>query len=170
MAHLTLSDFIGIGTLLLTIISLYLPRRNSQNDYKMKKEDELKNIAKALESEIQKIEKSSCFSTAYILCTKYPNDSPTPFPCLFYNKETGLYFTYKHDITKLNSELSTKIYTFYDNLINAENIRSFIAQNHDFFEKDVDRTVKYYDMKRSIKKCGDLIPELKEELEKVQNQ
>jgi hypothetical protein len=161
------TPFIGlIGAIIGGVLSYF----GSVHTHKNQIKEERKTTAKAFKLDIETVEKSPIFNTAYILYSKYPDTPPGRLQCPFYNKETGLYFIYQHEIAKLDLELSRKITNFYDNLIVAENYRSFIAQNPDFIEQeDGERIVKCYYMKKMIIKCGDKIPELKEELEKVQN-
>jgi hypothetical protein len=96
--------------------------------------NEMKNVAKAIMVDIETIKKSTDLLSAHESYTKYPekvydiNTVPYLPPSPFYNKETGLYFIYQRDIAKLNYKLSVKIYTFYDKLIAAENLRSFMQK------------------------------------------
>lgn len=177
MSEFSFTDFIlAILVLIGACVGGYWSYLGSQNAIKTQLKNETKNVAKAFKLDIETVEKSEYFTTACRLFAKNSdggydqNTAPYMPQSPWYNKETGLYFIYQHEIAKLDLELSRKIINFYDNLIVAENLRSFISQDHAFFKHDdVERINKYHEMKKLIIKCGDLIPELIEELEKVQN-
>lgn len=181
MSGLTLSDSIAILGILVMIILYHLTRLDSHDANKKQLKTELKTIAKTIECEITKIEKSPAFFTAYTIYTQDPAFliSNPIYPDQktyvgkhnkYYNKETGLYFTYLHDVNKLDSKLAAKIHAFYNDLIDAEDLRLFLSQKQIFTPyEDPEGLFKYQDMTRLIIKCGNLIPELIEELEKVQN-
>jgi hypothetical protein len=182
MSGFTLNDFmLAFLVLIGASIGGYLSYRGSQDAIKNQSKYEVKNIAKAIELDLQTIKKSPAFETAYILykgdkSTLLNNETPDNEVKLFvprdqfYNKETGLYFLYQRDIAKLNYELSFNIYEFYKNLVSAENNRMFLLQNLNFIDPpDPERMFKYRDMTNLIVKCGDSVPRLLEELSKAQN-
>jgi hypothetical protein len=168
----------ALGAILGAIVGGLLSYLGSLRAYKNQLKNEQKNIANAILLDLQKIEKSPTFFTAhklyhestYIINSYVYPDQKTHVPLdNLYDKDTGLYFYYIQDVTRLNSKLASDIYAFYNNLIAAENHRLFIQQVPDFIPiNDPARVFRYREMAKLIIECGDSIPKLKEELSKVQ--
>jgi hypothetical protein len=156
--------------------------------HKNQLKNESKNIAKAIELDLQTIKENKYFSTAYFFYTKNPTTvsdiiselEPHIPPYQLYNKETGLYLLYKHEINKLNYDLAKKVYEFYNKLFTAENHRLLLIQNQNFNlnilntpEKnpisliDFECLFKYPEMTDLIVECWGSIQNLIDELEKI---
>jgi len=172
-----------IGTLVGGLLS-YL---GSKNAYKYQLKLEHKNIAKAIDIDLNTIFESPNFKFYYnaynndmVNGTKIDTSQYVIMPDKLYDEKTGLYFVFNHDITKFEYELSSDTYEFYNDLFTAEFYRKYIDQNyHEYREqyKNADDSgivttvnTRYGLMRNLIIKCGDKIPELREKLEKVQNQ
>lgn len=179
--------FIPMLGLIGAIVGGLLSYLGSRHAYKDQLKYDIKNIAKAIDLDLQTIKKSSTFSTAYhhyttdpstilhtITLDVKPHISPNPL----YNKETGIYLLYKRDITKLNYDLALNIYEFYNDLFAIENYRLLLLKNPNFILSihknpnpvspiDNECMSGYPKMTKLIIKCWDNIPKIRTALKAV---
>lgn len=120
---------------------------------------EQKNIAKAFILEISSLEES-----LKIFVGMFNNPPPDPkikyisIDQPFYTN--GLFFSFRKEICFFNRELSTSLFTFYTDLLKAEELRQ-MDKSGKFPPEIVNEGMKYY-----VLKIYDCIPELKKLLEK----
>lgn len=186
MSEFTLTDFIlAILVLIGACIGGYWSYRGSQDAIKKQFENEKKTIAKVIDIDLKNIYESPYFYKYYD-AHKYDdltkNDAMSiediKLPGKLYDDKTLLYYVFTHDIAKLDYNLSSEIFEFYNNLFKADNYWDFVLKNILPYSEQYmlcienkrmqDLTLqRYHEMKFLIIKCGDKIPELREKLKEV---
>ena len=82
---------------------------------------------------------------------------------------TDIYFTFKHDISKFDYNLSSNIYQFYTDLFKAEMNRHYIQNNN--MNRDSGKqmicTIKQQDMEANIISCSNKISNIRLQLKKI---
>jgi len=162
---------------------------SSHISYLNRLKNEQKTIAKAIDIDLKTISESFYFKEAYefhrnnYVFIKEENDFDdiissfgNMFNTRLYDDDKDLlYFVFIHDIAKLDYNLSSEIYEFYNVFFKANKYSMYIYR--DAFESDLlfeenkhTRNASfstYLDMSESILKCGDNIPKLREKLKEV---
>lgn len=177
MSEFTLTDFIlAVLVLVGACIGGYWSYRGSQDAIRNQLLNERKNIAKALDIDLKTIYESPNFSFYY---NSFKNDKTDDINVIFpklrtefdglYNEKVGLYFVFNHDIAKFDHNLSSEIYKFYNNLLQAEECRDYISEYRYSEHVDIVTQInlRYNFMKNFIMECDDKIPEIRENLKEV---
>ena len=151
------------------VIGGLLAYYGSKNAYKHQLKIERKNIAKAIDIDLDTISESVYFGVFYKNYKKGNTKIPEKIDQKYIDEKTTLYSVFNHDIAKLDYDISSRIYEFYTDLFTAESYRIFIINNKDSNDEKTKAEVEIIDviMKKWIVKCGDNIPKIREKLKEV---
>jgi hypothetical protein len=115
-----------------------------------------RNIAQGFYTEISSLERTiELYAEAF--STPGPGTGPVKIDLPFYGD--GLFFAFRKEIFAFNKDLSKLLFEFYNYLLTAERDRQI--DNSDLFFEPANE-----EMKNSIKKAYNLLPELKKLLKK----
>jgi len=110
-----------------------------------------KNIAQGFFVEISSLEEM-LKAYANMFSNPGPGDSPVKIEQPLYND--GLFFAYRKELFAFEKDLSKLLFEFYASLLTAEKYRQ-VDKSNIFFQQ------LNSEMKNSIKKANELLPELK---------
>lgn len=142
--------------------------------YQDQQHDEQKNIAKAFDIDITKVNES--ITPIYDSYAKHYPDSRI-YPGLnkpFYSLNNGLYPIFAHDISRFDYNLSSEIFEFYIDIYAAEEDRQYVAEymkhpSNNNSNESIAATQRLYDMIKIIKKCHDQqIPSIMKQLKEIE--
>jgi hypothetical protein len=141
--------------------------------YQDQQHDEQKNIAKAFDIDITKVNES--ITPIYDSYKHYPSrgiclslDKP------FYSLSNGLYPIFAHDISRFDYNLSSEIFEFYIDIYTAEEDRQYVAEymkhpSNSTTNESIAATQRLSDMIKIIKKCHDQqIPSIMKQLKEIE--
>lgn len=153
---------------------------SSHVSYLNQSKNELRNIAKAIDIDLGTIYESPFFNEYYksYIIDKENNVSPSKHMIIPQNsfiEERSLYSIFIHDISKLDYDLSSEIYEFYNDLYQADKYSMFIYQNTTKYQQLFKENTSFQEatfndyktMTCLIIKCKNDIPKLREKLKKV---
>jgi hypothetical protein len=141
--------------------------------YHEQQSDELKNIAKALDMDIAKIDESiTPFYNDYVL-KPYPKPGIYVAPTdPFYNLNNGIYPVYAHDISRFDYNLSSEIFEFYIDIYSAEEDRQLFMQYENSLDNETSfvKNQKLEEMIKIVNKShSQQIPSIRKQLKKYMN-
>lgn len=129
-----LALIISASAIVATLYGVHTSIDNTNHLYQVQQLDEQKNIAKAIDIDIESIYNSQGFQDYYMTYNnshynysegynKHYSDSGDLMPLIsspMYNMNSSLYFVFDHDISQFNYTLSSELYNLYNNLFIAQ--------------------------------------------------
>ncbi len=168
------ADYGFLGVLVAALVGGLCAFLGSYYLSKLENQRALKNIARAIDIDLEYVYKLNKYWYDYIkkmdLLEADLRDAENPF-CTrykFYN-DNGAYFIFNRDIAKFEYELSSKIYIFYSRLLAAESERQFVDKNKDVKDDETKGYVRlsYAEMNGLVVLTEEQIPEIRKQLKEV---
>lgn len=182
MSDLPLTEVLAVFGILAMFFIYYLQKRDAKDANKEQLKNERKRIAKMVDIDLKNIYEAQSFKKYY---NAHKNDELTKkgeiklkdikLPGKLYNDKTLLYYSFSHEITKLDYSLSSEIIEFYNDLFKADRYWTFLVDTQfKSYDSYMDNSLlegvivdRYNDMKMLIKKFGDELPVLRTKLQEI---
>jgi hypothetical protein len=108
-----------VGGICTFLGSYYLSRRTAKS--------ELRNLSKALDIDISNFDIYISPYYGFYHLNSFPVENSLVIPPdPFYDTENGLYFSFNHDISRFDYDLSAELYQFYNEIFMLERDRRFV--------------------------------------------